>query len=219
MSKCWGRSVPAGLTHVFCHLGQAQPALQGRSTSTGAADAFPEALKGPWWPLPGHGDIKNSWQPGLAGQARGTGSPHWAGTGPGLGNTRRKLFMLFLEGQEPSWTSVCRNQSPLATTTPSMGDLQPVFPGLTQFQGARASYLTSPRLSFPFCKTPIHRVMVGPLDAVHDSHHCTQLPKCQDLSSTELLSSHSPCLPGGNHMFLTGYNQATFTKAWPRVLQ
>lgn len=92
--------------------------------------------------------------------------------------------MLFLEGQEPSWTSVRRNQSPLATTTPSMGDRQPVFPGLTQFQGARASYLTSPRLSFPICKTPIHRVMVGPLDAVHGSHHCTQLPKCQDLSST-----------------------------------
>lgn len=104
--------------------------------------------------------------------------------------------MLFPEGQEPRWTSVCRDQSPPATTTPSMGDLQPVFPGLTQVQGARASYLTSPRLSFPICKTPIHRVMAGPLDAVHSSHRCTQLPKRQDLSSTAASLLPLPVSPG-----------------------
>lgn len=117
---------------MFCHLGQSRPALQGRSTSTGAVGAFHEAPKGPWWLLQGNRDThQNRSRKSTLGRYR-----------TGAGKRSQGAVLALPEGQEPSWTSVCRDQSPVAMTTPSMGNLQPVSPGLTGFQGA--GEVTSP---------------------------------------------------------------------------
>lgn len=137
--------------------------FKNSAQALGLRDAADEALKGSWWPLLDHGNTEDTRQPGLAGRTRRGGSQHWGGAGPSLGNTLRELLMPFQKCRDPNWMSVCWNQSPLATS--SVGDLQLVslaWPSSEVYSHiAQAGYHTSPRLSFPICKTPTHRVMVG----------------------------------------------------------
>lgn len=105
--------------------------------------------------------------PGLAGRARGAGSQHWAGTGAGLGNALGKLLMLMLKGQDPNWTSMHQDQSP--PTNPSVGDMQPVFPCLTQLYGVA----TWPSYAW---LTPLHVAPKMPRPTVHSSSFSLSLP-------------------------------------------
>lgn len=112
------------------------------------------------------------------------------------------------DGPGLNWTSVHRNQSPMATR--SVGNLQPVFPGLTQLQGATwPGQVTSP---LPDSVSPSAKLLLtgigwGPPDTMHGSHHCTRLPNAK-ICPHQLLSPRSPGLPNRNRMFLSiNYSQ------------
>lgn len=114
-------------------------------------------------------------------------------------------------GPRLNWTSVHRNQSPVAT--PSVGNLQLMFPGLTQLQCATwPGQVTSPLQDSvsPSAKHLLTGIRWGPPDTMHSSHHCTRLPNAK-ICPHQLLSPRSPGLPNRNRltdMFLSiNYSQ------------